>query len=144
MLWSLPSRGVWVEKPIAVLMDCSKVTAITSLYGVDNQSKKEISIHDKNRANSYLQTYGSSASVEEAVRSTVESVLQDTDSVNPQYSARIYEHTDDDILADLGPSKLTTQAERESYFRQFGSLPHAGVRELNPLSLAFFFPLWYI
>ena len=105
-------------------MDRSKVTAITSLYGIDNwiawidnQSKKEISIHDKKRANSYLQTYGSSASVEEAIRSINKNVSQDTDFVNPQYSARIYEQTDDDILAALDPSKLTTQAERESYFR---------------------------
>ena len=60
--------------------------------------------------------------MEEAVRSTVESVSQDTDPVNPKHSARIYEQTDDYILANLDPSKLTTQAERESYFRRFGSL----------------------
>lgn len=61
--------------------------------------------------------------MEEAVRSTVESVSQGTDPVNPKHSARIYEQTDDDILAALDPSKLTTQAERESYFRRFGLLP---------------------
>ncbi len=105
-------------------MDRSQVTAVTSLYGVDNwtawlenQSKKEISIYDKKRANSYLQTYGSSASVEEAIRSTGESVSQDVGSVNPQFSQRIYSTTDDEILSDLDTSKLTTQAEREAYFR---------------------------
>lgn len=60
-----------------------EMTPITSLYGIDNQSKKEIAIHYKKRANSYLQTYGSSASVEEAICSTGESVSQDTDPVNP-------------------------------------------------------------
>lgn len=101
-----------------------EMTAITSLYGIDNQSKREITIHDKNKASSKLHVYGSSVSMEEAVRSTVESVSQDTDPVTPpQYSARIYEQTDDDILAALDPSKLTTQAERESYFRRFGLLP---------------------
>lgn len=49
--------------------------------------------------------------------------IKRTDNQNPtsdpdiRYSARIYEQTDDDILAALDPSKLTTQAERESYFR---------------------------
>ena len=48
--------------------------------------------------------------------STTENI-RNSENVNPQYSARIYEQTDDDILADLDPAKLTTQAERESYFR---------------------------
>lgn len=61
-------------------MDREAVTAVTSVYGVDNwtswlanQSKKEIRIHNKTRANSILQTYGSNASVEEAIRSMEES-----------------------------------------------------------------------
>ena len=61
-------------------MDREAVTAVTSVYGVDNwtswlanQSKKEIRIHNKTRANSILQTYGSNASVEEAIRSVEES-----------------------------------------------------------------------
>lgn len=60
-----------------------EMTAITSLYGIDNQSKREITIHDKNKASSKLHVYGSSVSMEEAVRSTVESVSQDTDPVTP-------------------------------------------------------------
>lgn len=43
-----------------------------------------------------------------------------------RYSARIYEQTDDEILSALDTSSLRTQAERESYFRQFGSLPSRG------------------
>lgn len=105
-------------------LDNGIATVIPSVYGldnwiswIDNQSKKEITIYDKNKASSKLHVYGSNATMEEAVRSTADSVSQNTDSVNPQYSARIYEQTDDDILAALDPSKLTTQAERESYFR---------------------------
>ena len=39
------------------------------------------------------------------------------ENVNPQFSARLYSETDDDILTSLDPNKLTTQAEREAYFR---------------------------
>lgn len=40
-----------------------------------------------------------------------------SDSVNPQFSQRVYAVTDDEILSNLDTAKLTTQAEREAYFR---------------------------
>lgn len=84
-------------------MDRQSVTAVTSIYGVDNwvqwlghQAEKEIKVFDKERANRYLQTYGSNASVEDAIRSTGDSLSDTARNVNPEdtlYSSRNVQQT---------------------------------------------------
>lgn len=84
-------------------MDRQSVTAVTSIYGVDNwnqwlghQAEKEIKIADKKRASSYLQTYGSNASVEDAIRSTSDSLSEGKKNVNPEdtlFSSRNVQQT---------------------------------------------------
>ena len=54
--------------------------------------------------------------MEEAIRSTGESVSQDATSVNSQFSQCVYVANDDEILSDLDTAKLTTQAERGGIF----------------------------
>lgn len=65
----------------------------TIVYGIDNwnswisnQAKKKISIYNEIRAESMLQTYGSNASVEDAVRSTSGIVSQNEGGVKKKYS----------------------------------------------------------
>lgn len=96
-------------------MDRETVTAVTSVYGIDhweqwisNQSKKQITIHDKKRANAVLQTYGSNASVEDAIRSMDNSVSQEADTVNNKFSLRNNVEETKDLVAvhNLTESKL--------------------------------------
>lgn len=77
-------------------MDRKTVTAVTSVYGIDNwkswianQAKKKITIHNEIRAESMLQTYGSNASVEDAIRSTEGIVSQNEEGVKQKYSREI-------------------------------------------------------
>ena len=101
-----------------------EATPITSLYGIDNQSKKEIAIHNKKEQTATFRPTAQAPRWKKLF-APLARVYHKTliPSPPPQYSARIYEQTDDDILAALDPSKRTTQAERESYFRRFGLLP---------------------
>ena len=96
-------------------MDRETVTAVTSVYGVDNwsswvenQSRKNIRIHNKARANSILQTYGSNASVEEAIRSTEEIIPQVLTDVNEKFSMRSTVEETKDLIAvhNLSEEKL--------------------------------------
>ena len=102
------------------------MTAITSLYGIDNQSKKEIAIHNKKEQTAIFRPTAQAPRWKKLFAPLARVYHKTLIPSSPQYSARIYEQTDDDILAALDPSKLTTQAERESYFRRFGSLPARG------------------
>ena len=77
-------------------MDRKTVTAVTSVYGVDNwnswisnQAKKETEIQNVNRAKSMLQTYGSNASVEDTIRSTEGIVTQQEADVKSKYSREL-------------------------------------------------------
>lgn len=77
-------------------MDRKTVTAVTSVYGIDNwknwianQAKKKITIHNEIRAESMLQTYGSNASVEDAIRSIEGIVSQNEGGVKQKYSREL-------------------------------------------------------
>lgn len=80
---------------VATLRAKTPMDRITSIYGVDDwvhwvehQGKKQIAVYDKKRAESYLQTYGSSASVEDAIHSLDKTVTHNNNFVNPQLSSR--------------------------------------------------------
>ena len=100
-----------------------EATPITSLYGIDNQSKKEIAIHNKKEQTATFRPTAQAPRWKKLFAPLARVYHKTLIPSTHQYSARIYEQTDDDILAALDPSKRTTQAERESYFRRFGLLP---------------------
>lgn len=135
-------------------MDRQSVTAVTSIYGVDNwaqwighQAEKKVKVFDKKRANSYLQTYGSNASVEDAIRSTGDSLSDEVKNVNPEDSLDSYQNVIpvsqrfDSSTDDIRYSQRTVrQLERENeklrkdreYLKELVTIQRKGNKDLVP------------
>ncbi len=96
-----------------VMMDREPVNAIRSIYGLDNpkewiknqiDSDKTVVIYNEKRANSFLQTYGYKASVEEGIELLNERISQDIEDVNKKSIAS----TDEEYLSAVEKGDMET------------------------------------